>query len=251
MEDRAVVETQKLVEGEAHLWWIPLTASARAIELHRQVLPPDESGRAGRFYFEEHRLKFIIAHGALRRILSGYVRLPPRELKFTYGPKGKPEFSALQNPDRVRFNLSHSGDLALLAVARNQELGADVEFIKPDFGGMEIAERFFSASEVRTLFALDATERNAAFFSCWTRKEAFIKAVGEGLSLPLDSFDVTFAPGVKPELTRVEGSPSETSRWRMYDIPADPQYKAALVIEGREHRLSYWQWTAAQNRVIG
>lgn len=243
MEESSVVEMQRLVEGEAHLWWIPLTAGAREIELHRQVLPPDESERAGRFYFEQHRLKFTIAHGAMRRILSGYVHLPPRELKFTYGPKGKPEFTARQNPDRVRFNLSHSEDLALLAVARNQELGADVEFIKSDFGGMEIAERFFSASEVRTLFALDASEQNAAFFSCWTRKEAFIKAVGEGLSLPLDSFDVAFAPGAKPALTRVEGSPGETLRWRMYDVPAGPQYKAALVIEGREHRLSYRQWS--------
>jgi 4'-phosphopantetheinyl transferase len=250
MEDSAAVETQKLVTGEAHLWWIPLTAPAREIELHRRVLPSDESERAGRFYFEEHRLKIIIAHGALRRILSSYIHLPPRELKFTYGPKGKPELSAGQNPDLVTFNLSHSGDLALLAVARNQVLGADVEFIKPDFGGMEIAERFFSASEVQTLFALDASEQNAAFFSCWTRKEAFIKAVGEGLSLPLDSFDVAFAPGVKPALTRVEGSPGETSRWRMYDIPADPQYKAALVIEGQEHRLSYWRFGESGDRVI-
>jgi 4'-phosphopantetheinyl transferase len=178
----------------------------------------------------------------MRRILSRYLSAQPRELEFVYGPKGKPELSAVQNPDCVRFNLSHSGNLALLAVAKRQELGVDVEFVKTDFGGMEIAERFFSANEVRTLFALDAAERNAAFFACWTRKEAFIKAIGEGLSVPLDSFDVVFAPGAKPALTRVDGNPGETSRWSMYDIPARLEYKAALVIEGQGHRLIYGRW---------
>jgi 4'-phosphopantetheinyl transferase len=233
-----------LVTGEAHLWWIPLSADALAVDLHRQVLPSDELERAGRFYFAEHRRKFIIAHGAMRRLLSRYVNVPPKELEFVYGPKGKPEFSPIQNPDQIKFNLSHSEDLALLAVSRNQELGVDVEFVKADFGGLEIAERFFSAGEVQTLFALDVAEQNQAFFACWTRKEAFIKAVGEGLSLPLDSFDVVFAPGAKPALTRVEGNPDETSRWCMYDIPAGAEYKAALVIEGQSHRLVYGRWPA-------
>jgi 4'-phosphopantetheinyl transferase len=242
MEARPVVEGLDLVEDEAHVWWIPLRADARALELHRQVLSPDELDRAGRFYFDQHRNQYVIGRGAMRRILSRYVNVQPQDLEFVYGPKGKPDFTPHQNPHHMRFNLSHSGGLALLGVSKNQELGVDVEFVKADFGGMEIAERFFSAKEVQTLFAIAAAERNAAFFACWTRKEAFIKAIGEGLSVPLDSFDVAFAPNARPALTRVEGNPDEVSRWNVYDIPASAEYKAAMVIEGQGHRLVYHHW---------
>jgi 4'-phosphopantetheinyl transferase len=244
MEDRFVVEMLNLIAGEAHLWWIPLTADARAVDLHRHVLAPDELSRAGRFHFDQHRQQFILAHGAMRRILGGYLNVPPQKVGFVYGPKGKPDLAASHNPGGVRFNLSHSGDRALLAVSRNQELGVDVEFVKSDFGGMEIAERFFSPKEVQTLFAICGAERNAAFFACWTRKEAFIKAIGEGLSLPLNSFDVAFAPNALPALTRVEGNADEVLRWSLYDVPAGPEYKAALVIAGQGHSLIYRHWPA-------
>jgi 4'-phosphopantetheinyl transferase len=244
MEENRTAAIGELDAGEIHLWWIPLSGDAHTIERQREMLSTDELDRAGRFYFDVHRHRFIIGRGALRRILSLYVNLQPRDLEFVYGPKGKPELSSGQNPGRIRFNLSNSSDLALLAVVRDQELGVDLEFVKADFGGIEIAERFFSATEVETLFAIDAAERNAAFFACWTRKEAFIKAIGEGLSIPLDSFDVAFAPNAKPALTRVEGSPGETSRWSLYDIPAGPEYKAALIITGQGHRLVYRYWAA-------
>jgi 4'-phosphopantetheinyl transferase len=242
MEANPVADLSGLAAGETHLWFIPLIADVDAVQQHRQLLAPDERARAGRFHLAEHRRRFVVGHGAVRRILSRYVTAQPQEVVFVYGAKGKPDLAADQNPHRVKFNLTHSGDLALLAVTQNQELGVDVEFVKADFGGSEIAERFFSAREVAMLFAIDERERNAAFFACWTRKEAFIKAVGEGLSLPLDSFDVAFGPGVKPALTHVEGSPGEATRWSMYDIAAGPEYKAALVIAGDGHHLVHCHW---------
>lgn len=225
---------------EVHIWHIGLAAEQDVIRACRKLLSADEVERADRFYFERDRRRFAIARGAMRQILGKYVNRTPEELKFSYGSKGKPDLS--EPSDTITFNLSHSDEKALLAVARGLTLGVDIEFIKLDFGGQEIAERFFSQYEVNTLLGLPVEQRAQAFFSCWTRKEAYIKAVGEGLSLPLDSFDVAFAPGVSPALLRVAASANEVSRWRMYDIAVPQEYKAALVVEGREHRLRQWQW---------
>lgn len=224
-----------LEKCQVDIWHIPLIQNDATLSACRTLLPGDEAERADRFYFERDRRRFTVAHGALRQILGGYTGAAPRQIEFSYGSKGKPE---LKSPiDTIKFNLSHSGNLALLAVTRDATLGVDVEFIKTDFGGQEIAERFFSRHEVSTLLALPVEERAYAFFSCWTRKEAYIKAVGEGLSLPLDSFDVAFGPGVSPALLRVEASAKELLRWRLYDIEVPPEYRAALIVEGRQHQL--------------
>lgn len=231
---------EPLEKCQVDIWHIPLAQNHATISACRSLLPGDEIERADRFYFEKDRRPFTVAHGALRQILGRYTGADPRKITFSHGSKGKPE---LKSPvDTIRFNLSHSGNLALLAVTRDAALGVDVEFVKPDFGGQEIAERFFSRHEVNTLLALPVEERAHAFFSCWTRKEAYIKAVGEGLSLPLDSFDVAFGPGVFPALLRVDASAAELSRWRLYDIPVPPEYRAALMVEGKEHRLQQRNW---------
>lgn len=230
-----------LSSREVHIWHIALLQDDATVAECRKILFEDETQRADRFYFERDRRRFTVAHAALRQVLSRYLEVTPGEIKFSIGPKGKPDLVDVET-QQIRFNLSHSGEIALLAVARGQCLGIDVEFIKTDFGGEEIAERFFSRNEVKTLQALPADQKPAAFFSCWTRKEAYIKAVGEGLSLPLDSFDVAFAPGAAPALLRVDADAGELTRWSMYDIPVPPEYKAALVIEGREHLLKEWTW---------
>lgn len=226
---------------QVDIWHIELAQNEQVIRACRERLSADEIERADRFYFEKDRRHFTVAHAALRQILAGYTGAAPQEIEFSFGSKGKPELLPV---GLIKFNLSHSGNMALIGVAHGVALGVDIEFVKSDFGGQEIAERFFSRHEVSTLLALPVEERTQAFFSCWTRKEAYIKALGEGLSLPLDSFDVAFGPGVLPALLRVDALAEELLRWSLYDIPVPPEYKAALVVEGKQHQVQQRHWKA-------
>ena len=230
-----------LSAGDVHIWQIALSGYQRSIHTLRSWLSPDEIQRAERFHFDRHRESFIVAHAAMRQILARYVNVAPLRLAFLFGEQGKPELVSECGGGHIRFNLSHSGNFALLAVAEGLTLGVDIERVNTEFAGQEIAQRFFSSHEVMTLGAVAADARADAFFSCWTRKEAFIKALGGGLSIPLDSFDVAFGPDVPPALLRVPAT-AEARPWRLYDIPAPPGYKAALVIEGENHRLRQLQW---------
>ena len=178
----------------------------------------------------------------MNKILSVYLGLEPRQILLVSSDKGKPELGAGLRASGLKFNLSHSRNYALLAVTLHSTIGVDIEFINPEYSGDEIATRFFSPAEVRQLGTLAPEERLQAFFHCWTRKEAYIKALGEGLSRPLDSFDVAFAPGEPAQLLRVESSAEEILRWRMYDLPVLSGYAAALVVEGREHQLAQRRW---------
>jgi len=236
-------DTFKLTAQDVDIWQVHLVAQEKTILQCRGLLSEDELQRAGRFYFERDRKRFIIARAAMRSILAQYVESTAQQLTFIYGEKGKPEL-ARPHATGIKFNLSHSNEFALLAIAHNACLGIDIEFIKDDFAAHDIATRFFSPNEVSTFLKVADSERARAFFHCWTRKEAYIKAVGEGLSIPLDSFDVAFGPGVQACLLNVKTSPDEPARWSMYDLAAPPRYAAALVIEGKEHRIRRRNWGA-------
>lgn len=215
-----------LESGAVHVWRVSLDQPDERLDRFRRTLEPDELNRASRFHFDKHRRHFIVARGFLRSIVGRYLEMQPKALRFSYGPYGKP---ALASEHVLRFNLSHSHEVALLAVALDAELGVDVEHIRADFASEEIAQRFFSRAEVEVFNSLPKDEQVAAFFRCWTRKEAYIKAIGKGLSQALDGFDVTLAPDAAPALLRAEGD--DASRWLLTDLSAGAGYAAALAIE--------------------
>ncbi|HYV83682.1 MAG TPA: 4'-phosphopantetheinyl transferase superfamily protein [Pyrinomonadaceae bacterium] len=215
-----------LETGTVHVWRISLDQPDDRLDRFRQTLDPDELNRASRFHFEKHRRHFIVARGFLRSVVASYLETLPETLRFSYGAYGKPE---LASEHVLRFNLSHSHEVALLAIALDAELGVDVEQIRADFASEEIARRFFSRAEVEVFNALPQEEQVAAFFRCWTRKEAYIKAIGKGLSQALDAFDVTLAPGVQAELLRAEED--DVSRWLLYEIDVGEGYAGALAVE--------------------
>ena len=215
-----------LQTGTVHVWRIGLDQADDSLERFRRTLEPHELERAGRFHFEKHRRHFIVARGFLRTVVGRYLKTQPETLRFEYGAYGKP---TLASEHGLRFNLSHSNEVALLAVTLDAELGVDVEHIRADFATEDIARRFFSRAEVEMFNALPKEEQVAAFFRCWTRKEAYIKAIGKGLSQALDEFDVTLAPGIAPVLLRAKED--DASRWLLRDISVGEGYAGALVVE--------------------
>ncbi len=178
--------------------------------------------------------------------MGRYAGREPSAIAFRYGGWGKPGLDEARDGDGLQFNLSHSGDLALLAVARGRRLGIDVEAVRPMADAGPIAARFFSPRECERFRRLPESEQLAAFFRCWTRKEAYMKATGAGMSMPLDQFDVTLSPGEPPALLRVEGLPDEPSRWSYRDLDPGPGYLAALAVEGTGWRLRGFDLAADQ-----
>jgi 4'-phosphopantetheinyl transferase len=235
-----------LSHGEVHVWRASLDQPPGVAARLRLTLSEDERGRAARFHFERDRVRFVIARAALRAVLSRYLDVPPGNLRFSYGAHGKPslspEFAAGPAGGRLEFNVSHSHTLALVAVARGRALGVDIERLRADADERRIAERFFSAQEVATLCALPDAQQPRAFFDCWTRKEAYIKARGEGLSFPLEEFDVSLQPDAPAALLRVRGDVREAGRWSLRAMDVEPGYAAALAVEGSGWRLRTLQW---------
>ena len=231
-----------LPDDEVHVWLCILDRPPNRLRSLLTLLTTDERERAARYHFEKDRHHFIVARGMLRTILGNYLRMEPEKLRFGYGSHGKPFLFEEQNQAGLRFNLSHSGGLALLAVSRSCELGVDIEFIRPDIAEEKIADRFFSAKEVAMLHTVPDHLQAIAFFNCWTRKEAYIKARGEGLSLPLDLFDVSLLPGEPAELLGTRIDDEEISRWSLIDIAPAPGYAGALVAECGHMRLKRWRW---------
>jgi 4'-phosphopantetheinyl transferase len=194
------------------------------------LLTPDERDRAGRFHFDRLRHSFILARGSLRLLLGRYLGAAPAGVRFAYGEKGKP---ALADPSsRLHFNASHSGGIALCAFTLDCEIGVDVEQMRPLPDMQGIARRFFCAEESGELMALPEHQREAAFFRCWTRKEAYIKAIGDGLSAPLDGFAVTLRPDEPARLKHIANNTAAGEAWTLQNAEASPGYAAAVAYRG-------------------
>jgi 4'-phosphopantetheinyl transferase len=227
---------------DVHVWRVVLDQEQALVEAFRETLSLDELERAARFHFARDAKHFVIARGALRNILGRYLAERPERLRFATTQFGKPSLTGVQSGAGLRFNLSHSGGLALYAVARERELGIDIERLREDFDWRGIAAHYFSPHEATTLGSLPPAAQTQAFFNCWTRKEAYIKARGEGLSMPLDQFDVSFAPDEPARLVRNINAPLETSRWSLRELHPGLGYAAAIAVERHDWRLSCWHW---------
>jgi len=237
---RAPPAKLELAQDEVHVWRLALQQPPAEIERLRRLLAAEERARAARFRFEHDRRRFTVSHGVLRLILGRYLQQSPEALRYELNAYGKP---ALAGPARwLSFNLSHSGEMALVTVAADRAVGVDVERMRTDVAGEEIASKYFSEREMQELSSLPPAQRTEAFFLCWTRKEAFIKAVGEGVSYPLAQFDVSLTPGARPCLHRVGEDPTEVGRWTLVGLEPGPGYAGALVAAGRPQRIRLWQW---------
>jgi 4'-phosphopantetheinyl transferase len=232
----------ELPPGEVHVWSVRLDPPPERVDQLGRALSPDEWERANRFRFDRHRRQYVVGRGALRALLATYLGTRPELIRFSYGPRGKPFLAAPLDASGLQFNLSNSDEMALVGCVRGVEIGVDIEFLKPMTDLEEIAERFFSPSERETLRGLPPERKKEGFFNCWTRKEAYLKAVGEGLAAPLDSFDVTLAPGEPPRMLTLEGDAERAAPWFFHHLHPADEYIGAVAIAGGEWQVNTWSF---------
>jgi len=232
-----IEERIPLLVDEVHLWRIDLAAVASGEQRWLTILFADERTRAARFHSARDRQHFTATRALLRTILADYVDSDPAQLVFHYSEKEKPSLRSNHAGKPVEFNVSHSGTVTLLAFARERALGIDVEQIREDFEAESIAQRFFSELEQSQLAELPPSERYRGFFRCWTRKEAYIKARGAGLSLPLHQFDVSLKPGDEIALLATRPNAADAAQWSLQEVPAGNGYVGALCVQGQGWRL--------------
>lgn len=230
-----------LLDDEIHIWRAPLDLEPKLVHQLNAYLAPDEQTRAARFKFDQDRLRFIAARGILRAILSIYLHQTAASLVFSYGPHGKPTLKPGDTHSPIHFNLSHSHGVALYAVTKTREVGIDIEALRAKADWEDIARRFFSHREYLDILAQPEGMRFNAFFQCWTRKEAYIKARGLGMTIPLNSFDVSFTANSLNGLRS-----TDSDRWSLRGLEPAPGYTGAVVGEGQSWRLRCWSWMGWQ-----
>lgn len=208
------------------------TCSTPTCNRLKRVLSDDERARADRFLIDRHRRRFVLARGMLRSVLSHYLGCRPAELRFDYGRYGKPRLAGAQAASDLRFNVSHSGDLALMAFVRGRDVGVDVEFHGDQAQLIDLARRYFTPGEARQIAERRPGDRELAFFTCWARKEAVVKALGFGLTMALDCFEVAWDAEQPARLVWSAGGPAELADLTLVDVSAAPTAAAALAVRG-------------------
>lgn len=225
---------------EVHVWRVLLDQFAQNIPKLWDVLPEDERGRADQFVYATDRNHFIAAHGMLRVILSRYTAIEPWNLRFNYNVYGKPFLDSARGEIPICFNLAHSHGVAIYAITQRRQVGIDIERIRRNIDIEAIAKTYFSIHEYQLLRGLPTEVQYEAFFMCWTRKEAYIKARGEGLSYPLDEFSVSLEPNIPAALLQNYRDPSEVLLWTLYHLVPDFNYIGAVAVQGRNFCIRYW-----------
>ena len=234
-----------LPRAAVHVWTAQFEPFRRRLEAFSEILAPDERQRAARFQFDRDRDRFIVGRALLRTILAGYLGTDPAQLVFDYGPHGKPALGPGQNPDQVRFNLSHSGGLFVYAMARAREVGLDIELIRPVENQEAIARRYFTPAEAAALNAHFPPDSQRLFFTTWTRREALAKGLGLGLGLAAPGRQIqTLRLSAKlPDIVEVDDPAGARRPWELRDVPVGPEYAAALAGEGAGWELLSREWT--------
>ncbi|WP_178989435.1 4'-phosphopantetheinyl transferase family protein [Winogradskyella schleiferi] len=222
-----------------HLWTINVEVKDDTYHKYYTLLSEYEKERADRFKFYKDKRCYVVARGVLRLLSSTYLKTEAIDIEFDYEQYGKPKFKQITN---LNFNVSHSGDIAIIGFVYDHSIGVDIEKIKDDFNTFEIATNFFSKKEIEALQKTPKLQQHLAFYRCWTRKEAFIKAKGNGLSFPLDTFSVTLDSDLKAELIETQWNLSEKNQWQLTSFIPDTNYIAALIVANQTERLDYFTW---------
>jgi len=233
-----------LAADDVHVWFFDLDRLAVCVGRLWALLSDDERARAQRFHFERDQRRFAVGRGILREILGLYLDWDPGRLIFAYGPRGKPMLGMGCGDGTLRFNLSHSQGVGLIAVARNREVGVDIEHVRPMPGIETMASRSFSRQESAALLGMSPERRQRGFFSCWTRKEAYLKAVGDGLAISLDAFAVSIDPDEPARLLWVAGEPNRPSDWTLVSVTPRVNAIGAVAFAGRTARVACFEWLA-------
>ena len=231
-----------LNRNDVHVWNVSLEVDSTDIAHLAKILSPDEQARVNRFHFEKDRTQFIISRGILRVLIGRYLGENPSHIQFAYNTFGKPLLMCSVDSDSLMFNVSHAGGKALYAFSKKQPLGIDLERIRLNIAFESIAKRFFSPVEITMFSSLQEPCKREAFFSWWTRKEAFIKAKGVGFSLGVDQFDVTLRPGEPARLIHTRYDERDVRHWSLHDIDAGSGFKAALAVRSTQPRISHYNW---------
>jgi 4'-phosphopantetheinyl transferase len=229
----------KLGRADVHVWAAALDGEATH---WTKLLSPAELDRAAAFHFELHRRRFVVGRGVLRLILSRYVGVQPEQVEFAYGSQGKPELADGLAANGLRFNLAHSEDLAIVAITRLGPVGVDLEKIAPLEDMDDLVARFFSARENARFQQLTAEQKPLAFFNLWTRKEAWLKATGEGIAHSLNLVEVSFLPGEPARLLNIPAHLSQGARWSLHELAPAGHFVAAVAVAAEEIDLQCWRW---------
>ncbi len=243
--------TQNIGRNEVHVLRVCLNRDSASLKAMHEVLSSEERCRARSFCFDEDRALYVMARGCLRVILSRYLDAEPNSLQFRQNPYGKPILIGPEDEKQLSFNMSHSGSLALYAITRRRRVGIDLERIREDLSHEEVAERFFSPTERAMLRSLPVESRTKAFFDCWTRKEAYVKGRGEGLTLPLEQFSVSIHPAQSIRLIENRVHPADVSLWSIDEIDPGAGYAAAIAVEGHDWSIACFDMPGNQEPDTG
>jgi 4'-phosphopantetheinyl transferase len=224
--------------GTIACWRVDLEQPDEVVAALATVLADDERERASRFVFPRDRRRFTVTRACLRVLVARCCGARAAAIRFVYSAHGKPALAPAASAPPVHFNVSHAADLALIALTRDAPLGIDVEAVRPLPDLLAIASRFFTAGETETIVTAPPQDRELAFFLCWTRKEAFSKALGDGLSLALDRYRVACRPGEPARILEIDGSAAAGAEWSVYDLRPAPGFVGAAVMRGAARPLS-------------